>query len=47
VQLEVLRKRSIPGTANKHFRWNFYEYLWGKLRPLLPGAKWTRMDFSI
>ena len=28
------------------FRWNFYEYSRGKLRPLLPGAKWTRTDFS-
>jgi len=27
MQLEVLRKRSIPGTANTQFGWNFYEYL--------------------
>jgi len=27
MQLEVLQKRNILGTANTQFRWNFYEYL--------------------
>jgi len=47
VQLKVPTERSIRGTANTQFRWSFYEYLWGQLRPLLLGAKWTWMDFSI
>ena len=33
---------SIPGAATMQFRWNFYEYSRGKLRPLLPGAKSER-----
>ena len=37
---------SIQGAATMQFRWNFYEYSRGKLRPLLPGAKWTWTDFS-
>jgi len=42
MQLKVPVKRSILGTTITLFRWNIEE----KLRSLLPGAKWMRMDFS-
>jgi len=39
-----MREGSV-GIANMQFRWYLYEYLWGTY-PLLPGAKWTWIDFN-